>query len=99
MKLSKNKFKCGCNGDSIVRCVTTFEDHNFFYGQAQGRFIPSYQDSRNGFFPSAIDSRTGQGAYQNRQIFVAQNNQQPSTSAFFPFGNYPVVSRLEQKSN
>lgn len=76
--------------------IIIFTDHNFFYGQAQGRFIPSYQDSRNGFFPSSIGARTGQGSYQDRQIFVAQNNQQhqPSTSAFFPFGNYPVVSRV-----
>uniref|UniRef100_A0A336M753 CSON013047 protein n=1 Tax=Culicoides sonorensis TaxID=179676 RepID=A0A336M753_CULSO len=77
--------------------VVDCPNHNFFYGQAQGRFIPSYQDSRNGFFPSAIDSRTGQGAYQNRQIFVAQNNQQPSTSAFFPFGNYPVCSTSDSR--
>lgn len=69
-------------------------DHNFFFGQTQGRFIPSFQDSRNGFFPTSVGARTGQGSYQDRQIFGVQNNQQPSTSAFFPFGNYPVVSRV-----
>lgn len=84
----------------IIICTYWFiiSDHNFFYGQAQGRFIPSFQDSRNGFFPSAINSRTGgQGSYQDRQIFVAQNNQQQQhqqPSTFFPFGNYPVVSRV-----
>ncbi|XP_063709197.1 uncharacterized protein LOC134837741 [Culicoides brevitarsis] len=70
--------------------------HNFFYGQAQGRFIPSgFQDTRNGFFPASVGSRNGgPGSYQDRQIFVAQNNpQQPSTAAFFPFGNYPVTTR------
>lgn len=58
-------------------------DHeNFFYQQNQGRFIPSFQNPRNGFFPPGALPRPG--SYQEQTLFVGSTaNDEDSTPSYF----------------
>uniref|UniRef100_A0A182YP50 Uncharacterized protein n=1 Tax=Anopheles stephensi TaxID=30069 RepID=A0A182YP50_ANOST len=50
-------------------------DNNFYFAQSQGRFVPSFENPRNGFFPSALQrQQPPPDSYQEQTLFVNSNN-------------------------
>uniref|UniRef100_A0A182P7D0 Uncharacterized protein n=1 Tax=Anopheles epiroticus TaxID=199890 RepID=A0A182P7D0_9DIPT len=49
--------------------------NNFYFAQSQGRFVPSFDNPRNGFFPSALQrQQPPPDSYQEQTLFVNSNN-------------------------
>ncbi|KAL1401744.1 hypothetical protein pipiens_006394 [Culex pipiens pipiens] len=46
---------------------------NFYFAQNQGRFVPSYENPRNGFFPSSIQRNQPPDSYQEQTLFVGSS--------------------------
>ncbi|XP_058822354.1 mucin-5AC isoform X2 [Topomyia yanbarensis] len=58
------------------------QQSNFFFGQPQsGRFVPSFENPRNGFFPSSIQRNQPPDSYQEQTLFVgnSNSNRQPAS--------------------
>lgn len=49
---------------------TVAQQNNFYFAQNQGRFVPSYENPRNGFFPSSIQRNQPPDSYQEQTLFV-----------------------------
>uniref|UniRef100_A0A182LWP2 Uncharacterized protein n=1 Tax=Anopheles culicifacies TaxID=139723 RepID=A0A182LWP2_9DIPT len=54
----------------------TLKHNNFYFAQSQGRFVPSFENPRNGFFPSALQRQQPPqpDSYQEQTLFVNSNN-------------------------
>lgn len=67
-----------------------FSDQNYFFSQQQGRFTPSFQNTRNGFF--ATDNNQPQnapGSYQEQRLYLGgDEQQQDTTDGYFPFTSF-----------
>uniref|UniRef100_A0A182KGT2 Uncharacterized protein n=1 Tax=Anopheles christyi TaxID=43041 RepID=A0A182KGT2_9DIPT len=64
-----------------MKCLTkvmmaiNWADNNFYFAQSQGRFVPSFENPRNGFFPSALQrQQPPPDSYQEQTLFVNSNN-------------------------
>uniref|UniRef100_A0A182J818 Uncharacterized protein n=1 Tax=Anopheles atroparvus TaxID=41427 RepID=A0A182J818_ANOAO len=58
------------------------QDNNFYFAQSQGRFVPSFDNPRNGFFPSALQRQQAPpDSYQEQTLFVNSNNVDRGTGA------------------
>lgn len=72
-------------------------DQNFLFNQ--GRFIPSFQNPRNGFFPTAGDSSSYRqqqlqnvpaSGYLNAQSLFKGSELPYTTEGYFPYSAVPV---------
>ncbi|XP_050083351.1 mucin-5AC isoform X2 [Anopheles aquasalis] len=51
------------------------QNNNYYFAQSQNRFVPSFENSRNGFFPSALQrQQPPPDSYQEQTLFVNSNN-------------------------
>ncbi|XP_049537014.1 mucin-5AC isoform X2 [Anopheles darlingi] len=51
------------------------QNNNYYFAQSQNRFVPSFENSRNGFFPSALQrQQPPSDSYQEQTLFVNSNN-------------------------
>ncbi|XP_058119549.1 mucin-5AC [Anopheles ziemanni] len=58
------------------------QNNNFYFAQSQGRFVPSFESPRNGFFPSALQrQQPPPDSYQEQTLFVNNNNVDRGTGA------------------
>ncbi|XP_039431505.1 mucin-5AC isoform X3 [Culex pipiens pallens] len=78
---------CSSNGGckSIAYCLVLLllnvgllvhaaaQQNNFYFAQNQGRFVPSYENPRNGFFPSSIQRNQPPDSYQEQTLFVGSS--------------------------
>ncbi|EAT35017.1 AAEL012789-PA [Aedes aegypti] len=53
----------------MISVLLTFVD-NYYFAQSQGRFVPSFDSPRNGFFPSSINRNQPPDSYQEQTLFV-----------------------------
>uniref|UniRef100_A0AAG5CU13 SEA domain-containing protein n=1 Tax=Anopheles atroparvus TaxID=41427 RepID=A0AAG5CU13_ANOAO len=62
-------------GAVLPRSATAQQNNNFYFAQSQGRFVPSFDNPRNGFFPSAVQRQQAPpDSYQEQTLFVNSNN-------------------------
>lgn len=98
----------------FVSCLSFISDQNFYY-QSPQRFQPTFQNPRNGFFPSngvpgvppglvGNLPRNPLGAYQEQTIFGdngGHRTNEDTTSEYFQYSPFPVSAGVlwESKNN
>ncbi|XP_041786500.1 uncharacterized protein LOC121601759, partial [Anopheles merus] len=64
-----------CNLGLVLPRSAAQQNNNFYFAQSQGRFVPSFENPRNGFFPSALQrQQPPPDSYQEQTLFVNSNN-------------------------
>lgn len=87
----------------ILCFFVSVADQNFFFAQTPGRFQPSFQNPRNGFFPAGSlpaiaanpnQQRTAPGTYQEQTLYGVnerpEEDEEDTTTDYLQYSPFPV---------